>query len=121
MHALARPAVLALALLAAGCAHCASDGVAETASGGSVAAAQEIAFDVEGMGCHGCAMEIEDVLRHEPGVADARVSFEEKKAYVVLDGSGASTLESLLAAVKQNREEHAQMEAAAAARFAPKE
>ena len=40
---------------------------------------------ISGMSCEGCASGIESALREPPGVASARVSFEEKQATISFD------------------------------------
>ncbi|MBN1786738.1 MAG: heavy-metal-associated domain-containing protein [Candidatus Methanofastidiosa archaeon] len=44
-----------------------------------------VRFKVEGMGCDGCASNIQKALRSLPGVISASVSFASKKAEVAFD------------------------------------
>ncbi|MCC6968831.1 MAG: heavy-metal-associated domain-containing protein [Phycisphaerales bacterium] len=50
---------------------------------------------VVGMGCRGCAKEIGALLRHQPGVMDAEVSFEHAEAYVVAGETNGATREQI--------------------------
>ena len=52
-------------------------------------------FPVVGMGCRGCAKEITALLRNQPGVADAAVSFEHAEAYVVATEANGATREQI--------------------------
>ncbi len=65
-----------------------------------------ISFAVEGMGCPNCAKELTEVLRGVPGVTDAKVCFEDKRAFVTLDKDHPATMEAIEAAVAKRQEEH---------------
>lgn len=69
-----------------------------------------ISFTVEGMGCPNCAKELTEVLRGVPGVTDAKVCFEDKKAFVTLDKDHPATMEAIEAAVAKRQEEHLKLE-----------
>lgn len=42
-------------------------------------------FKIEGMNCDGCADTIQDLIKREPGVRKASVSFAERQARVLYD------------------------------------
>jgi len=46
---------------------------------------QQVTFGIRGMGCTGCASEIEATLKQTPGVRSARVSFPRAEALVEYD------------------------------------
>ena len=52
---------------------------------GDITLEKIVRFKVEGMGCDGCASNIQKVLESLPGVISASVSFESKKAEVIFD------------------------------------
>lgn len=56
-------------------------------------------FPVVGMGCRGCAKEIGALLRRQPGVMDAEVSFEHAEAYVVATEANGATHEQIAKAI----------------------
>lgn len=56
-------------------------------------------FPVVGMGCRGCAKEITALLRNQPGVMDAAVSFEHAEAYVVAADASGATREQIAKAI----------------------
>lgn len=69
-----------------------------------------ISFAVEGMGCPNCAKELTEVLRAVPGVTDAKVCFEDKKAFVTLDKDHPAEMAAIQAAVAKRQEEHLKLE-----------
>ncbi|MFO0858505.1 MAG: heavy-metal-associated domain-containing protein [Phycisphaerales bacterium] len=69
-----------------------------------------ISFTVEGMGCPNCAKELTEILRGVPGVTEAKVCFEDKKAFVTLDKDRPATMEAIQAAVAKRQEEHLKLE-----------
>ena len=69
-----------------------------------------ISFAVDGMGCPNCAKELTEVLRGVPGVTDAKVCFEDKRAFVTLDKDHPATMEAIEAAVSKRQEEHLKLE-----------
>lgn len=46
---------------------------------------QKIKLQIEGMHCNSCAMLIEEKLKSQPGVIEAKVNYDSKKAVVVYD------------------------------------
>jgi len=46
---------------------------------------QKIKFKIKGMHCNSCAMLIEEKLKSQPGVIEAKVNYDSKKAVVVYD------------------------------------
>ena len=106
-----------LLLAMKGCAGAHRDEVA--VSGSCAAEGQEscickqpgvISFAVEGMGCPNCAKELQEVIAGVPGVKSAKVCFEDKKAFVILDKDHPATLEAIEAAVAKRQEEHLKLE-----------
>lgn len=47
-------------------------------------------FTVEGMSCGGCVSRVTKTLKEIPGVADARVTLEDKKAVIETTGAVAA-------------------------------
>ena len=62
------------------------------------------------MGCPNCAKELTEILRGVPGVTEAKVCFEDKKAFVTLDKDRPATMEAIQAAVAKRQEEHLKLE-----------
>lgn len=69
-----------------------------------------ISFAVESLACPNCAKELTEVLRGVRGVTNAKVCFEEKKAFVILDKAHPATMEAIMAAVAKREEEHLKLE-----------
>ena len=46
---------------------------------------KEVKLNIEGMHCTGCSTRLEKVLNNVDGVESAKVSLEEKKAYIKYD------------------------------------
>ncbi|XVJ59376.1 MAG: heavy-metal-associated domain-containing protein [Tepidisphaera sp.] len=69
-----------------------------------------ISFAVESMSCPNCAKELQEVLAAVPGVKAAKVCFEDKMAFVTLDGDHPATMEAIQAAVAKRQEEHLKLE-----------
>lgn len=65
-----------------------------------------VSFEISDMGCPNCAKELTEVLRGVSGVTDAKVCFEEKRAFVTLDKDHPATMEAIQAAVRKRQDEH---------------
>lgn len=58
-----------------------------------------VAFDVKGMTCAGCEYGVRKVLTRLPGVSNADVSYEHRRALVTYD-PGKVTVEKMIAAIQ---------------------
>jgi len=58
-----------------------------------------VAIHVAGMHCTGCAAGLKDIFREQPGVADAKVSFEAETAWLLLPKDAAISLSALQSAI----------------------
>ncbi len=67
----------------------------------SIGSTQTLEFAVEGMRCESCAANLTKALRLQPGVQDATVSFEEKKARVTVSRWGGPDRSALHAVVTE--------------------
>ena len=54
---------------------------------------KEVKLNIEGMHCTGCSTRLEKVLNNVDGVEGAKVSLEEKKAYIKYDETQVSEKE----------------------------
>ena len=59
---------------------------------------QTLKLMIDGMHCQGCAQTLQAVLKRAPGVREARVSFEDRVAEVLVDGPqpGAADLVTVI-------------------------
>lgn len=85
---------------------CASKQNETIAMGGAFADSETISLKVDGMACRNCANEIAHELKEVPGVKDAVVDFDNKRAIVALDDTNPATRDQLNAAIEHWRVEH---------------
>ena len=60
---------------------------------------KNVVINISGMSCNHCAQRVEDNLNKVPGVVEAKVSFNEKKA-IIKYSAGQVDLEKLKDAIK---------------------
>ncbi|TAN06682.1 MAG: copper chaperone [Rhodanobacteraceae bacterium] len=61
---------------------------------------RSLKLKIEGMHCQGCAQTLQAVFKRSPGVREAKVSFEDRAAQILVDGPQPD-LRQMVALVEQ--------------------